>query len=226
MVAPSRRSLSSSSSCSEYGRKHREVEVPADDRGHRQRPFGLLAQVGHPLGHHLADAGGEPDLVEVDRQAPDAVVALGEDPFLGQVKDHLDDEEGVPPGLPSQGVGQGHTVVGQRVAGGRFHEADDLEVLETDQGETLDCRFAVEPGQKRCQRMGAGQVAVPEGADHGQRHGLRRMGQLPEELEAGRVGPVQIVEHDEKRGLRRGRGQKAHHGLHDHEALGVGLGRR
>jgi hypothetical protein len=33
------------------------------------------------------------------------------------------------------------------VAGGRFHEADDLEVLETDQRETLDRRFAMQPGQ-------------------------------------------------------------------------------
>ena len=71
---------------------------------------------GHALGHHLADAGGEPDFVEVDRQSPDAVVALGEGPLLGQVNDHLDNEEGVPPGLSPQGVGQGHPVVGQPCA--------------------------------------------------------------------------------------------------------------
>jgi hypothetical protein len=34
------------------------------------------------------------------------------------------------------------------VAGGRFHEADDLEVLETDERDTLDRRFAVKPRQK------------------------------------------------------------------------------
>ena len=69
-------------------------------------------------------------------------------------------------------------------------------------GTRFDRRFAMQPGQKRSQRMGTGQVAVPECADDGHGHWLRRMGQLTEQLQAGCVGPVQIVEHHEERGLR------------------------
>ena len=96
--------------------EHRKVEVPADDRGHGQRSLGLFTQGGHPLGHHLADTGGEAELVKVDRQAPRAFVVLDEGSFLGQVTDHLDDEEGVAPCLPSQRMGQGHALVGQACA--------------------------------------------------------------------------------------------------------------
>ena len=71
--------------------------------------------------------------------------------------------------------------------------------------------------------MRLGEIAVSEGPHHGHPHGRRRSSQMTQELEAGRVGPVEIVEHDEKRRRLRYGGEQPPDALHHQEALGVGI---
>ena len=67
------------------------------------------------------------------------------------------------------------------------------------------------------------QVALPEGPHHQHRHGDGRGHQVAQQLQAGGVHPVQVVEdHDEGR-LGGGQGQETGHAFEDQEAIGVGV---
>ncbi len=203
--------------------QHGEIEVAPDHRGHRKSPLDLGAQIGHAVGYDLSDAPGESDLVQVGREMPHAVGALDERPVLGEMADQLDDEEGVASRLSPKGVGKPDPFLGHRVARCSLQQADDLDLLQPAKTEALHRRLPAKVCEERGEGMRSGEIAVSEGSHHRHPHGCRRPGQMTQELETGRVGPVEIVEHDEKRRRLRHGGKQPPDALHHQEPLGVGI---
>ena len=169
-----------------------EVELASDDGGQAEHPSGFGAQAGHAGRDHLLDArrqehlrrAGPPRsrLVPVDRTA------------VLEVAQHLAHEEGVPVGLLVDGVSQRQAALREIVTGRRLQEADHLVVLETPQGDAID------PGlpAQRAQRLDheGRELRVAIGADDEQTQRITHLDHVTQQLEARRVGPLHVVEHE------------------------------
>ena len=76
-------------------------------------------------------------------------------------------------------------------------------------------RVAMEPGGRLCQRIVGSEIGLPVGT-HDQQAGADEVGRdVAEEQQRCRVRPVEVVEDDHRRALRRHRGQQPHHGRHE-----------
>ena len=134
------------------------------------------------------------------------------------------DEEGVAVGLPVDGVGQLQALLGQVVAGRRLQVLDHLVVVEALQGDAADPGLPAQRPEGLGQRVGRGQLGVSVGADDEQPQGVGLLHQVAQQLQAGRVGPLQVVEHEHHGTLLAGRGQDAEHRGVQQVALGLGVG--
>ena len=94
-----------------------EVEVAADHRGQRQHPFGFPAQPSDPSADHGVHARRQRHLIERHRGDPAALAVACEGAGVGEVAQHLTDEERVAAGLAVHLGGEHHR--GARRARGR-----------------------------------------------------------------------------------------------------------
>ena len=97
-----------------------------------------------------------------------------------------------------------------------------VEPVEID---ALDAAAAPQIGEYSRERMPAVDVGVAVG--HDDQHG--RLGRevrdgVAEELNAGRVGPVRVVEHEHERLLGRDRAHEIDHRVEEQEPFGLGIG--
>ncbi len=155
------------------------------------------------------------------------VVVLRERAGLGEVADHLDQEERVAGGLAAQRLDQGDAVVGHLVPG---------RVARADRG--CRCRR----GRRRSSRSTLGSrrrsASAPVSGWARDRSLSRKVpttvhrhrdpgrDQVAQHLQAGGVDPVQVVEHQHDRRVRRGEREQAGHAFEDQEPLGVRVAAR
>ena len=140
-------------------------------------------------------AGREP----LDAPADDLADALGDaDPVvvrarLEQVAQHLLDEERVALGLGEHAGGEPRL----RVADPAADQARGRARVEPVQGDPLGARLAPQVGEQRGQRVTSPEVGLAVRADEQQRGRLRRGGQVGEQPQRRRIGPVQVVEDEQ-----------------------------
>ena len=169
---------------------------------------------------------GRSRFVQIRRQYPAAGAVLRERAGLGEVDDHLEQEERVAAGLAAQRLDQGDAIVGHLMPCRVGEQIENIGVIEAEQSDTLDTGLAAQFGQRAGERMGAGQVTLAEGAHHQHRHRLPRRDQVAQHLQAGGVDPVQVVEHQHDRCVRGGEREQAGIAFEEQEALGVRVAAR
>ena len=148
-------SSSSSSDVSAGPGQHVEVEVPADHRGQRQHPLGVVSQPPDACADHHTDAGGQGHLFDGVPCDPPAGGVLVDRPGLGEVTEHLGHEERVAVGLAVHRMGETHGGVIEGVPGGGFHERDDAGVVESGQLDAGDAVLSMQRRERLEQRVGA-----------------------------------------------------------------------
>jgi len=135
--------------------QHIELEVPADHRGQRQHPLGVVSQSPDPCADDHTHTGGQGQGIEGVLCDPPAGGVLGDRPGLGQVTKHLAHEERVAVGLAVHRMGETRRRVIEGVPGGGLHEGEDAGVVQSGQ---LHAGHAVVSMQRRQgleQRVGA-----------------------------------------------------------------------
>ena len=137
---------------------------------------------------------------------------------------HLAHKEGIAVGLPIDGVGQLDCVVSESMPGGGFHQGHHPSVVETAEIDPPDSVQPAEGGQGLDQRLGVGQFAVPIGPEHDQPHGYVGGGQVPKQLQAALVGPLEVVENKDHRLVFAHQGEQPDGGGKQEEPFGVRVG--
>ena len=204
--------------------QHIEVEVPPDHRRSRKHALGLLPEPADPGADHLADAVGQRRVTEVGDRRPMSGVVLVDLPGLVQVAEHLAHEERIAVRLPAQGSSQAGAGVVEGVTCGRLHQRDHARLIEPGQIDAGDARLPAEGGKRFEQRMGPGEPAVPVGGEDEHPQRLLGRAQVTQQLQAGAVRPLEVVQDEYHRLGTRDHGQEADDGGKEHVALGVGLG--
>jgi hypothetical protein len=180
--------------------------VPDPPSGDRRDPQHLLGR-GRPLLH-----AGQQDVGQAQWQRL-AVQPRGEQ-LLGV--------EGV-------ALGPGHDVVDGRlrkIGGQPAHEGTDVGVREGGQLDPLDARQAHELGEQRTERMTAVQVVGAVGGDHGDRLVDQPGQQVAQQVAAGPVGPVHVLQDHQQGPGRRELADQAGHRLEELEPAVVDRLRR
>ena len=126
--------------------EHIEIEVPANHRGQRQHPPGVVPESPDPCTNHHPDAVGQGHLFEGVRSDPPTSGVLVDRPRFREVAKQLGHEERVAVGLAMHRIGETHRRVIEGVPGGGLHERHDAGVVEPLQ---LDARDAVLSMQRR-----------------------------------------------------------------------------
>ena len=116
-----------------------------------RRPITSRMLIGRPDVRRSWLATQRPLLVLIDR------------PRLGEVPDHLTDEERVAVGLGQQRIAQRDTLFGHLVAGRRLEQREELVVSEAAQREPLDARLPVQRRESLGERVVGAEVGVAEG---------------------------------------------------------------
>ena len=156
---------------------------------------------------------------------PAAGGVLDDGTGLGEFPQHFGHEEGVAVGLPVDLMGERHPGVVELVAGGGLQEGHHVGVVEALEHEGRHPgRFAEQCPERLGQRVRGRELGVAVGADHQQPGGGRVGHHVAEQLEAGLVGPVQVVEEHHDRVLGARRIEEGHGGGVEEVALGVGVG--
>ena len=137
---------------------------------------------------------------------------------VGEVPDHLLDEEGVALGLVVQ---RGQEAVVRGPAAERGDERAGLAHVEPSERELLQRAFAAQSGEQAGERLVGLRVAHRGHEQHPLRRG--RPHEVADELERGVVGPVQIVEHHEQRRRAGDLGQQRGQRVEEPQAARVGL---
>ena len=153
--------------------------------------------------------------------------ALHERTGLDEVDEDLADEEGVALGLGRDHPGEHLDLGGVDVAAtGLGEEQRDLVAVEAGQVDPRHRRLAPEVGERGGERVGAVEVGVAVGADHEHPGVAQVADQVAQEQQAGLVGPVEVVEHDQHGGVVAGPGEQVGDRPEEAEPLGVGVGPR
>ena len=84
-------------------------------------------------------------------------------------------------------------------SGGRRHEIDHLAHRQPVEVDPLDRRLPAEVGEQIDQTMAAQELARSVRADKSHRQLVAGTSEVPQELQRGRVGPVQVVQHRHRR---------------------------
>ena len=180
-------------------------DPPHDERGHVVR----VACVANPR--------------QVPAPAPRPGVE-GEQPAPDQLLEELNHEERVPGGLVVDQAGERSHLLGRAADGvcGEGHQVLDGDRLQHHLLHA-DPRLAnlLDGGPQRVRGV---DLVVAIGAEHQKVAGVRRGEQGPEQLEAGEVGPLKIVEEQDQRMLRGA--ERGDEGVEHHPEAFLGLERR
>ena len=120
--------------------EHIEIEVPADHRGQRQHPPGIVSQSPDACTDHHPDAGGQGHLLDGVRCDPPTSGVLVDRPRFREVTKHLGHEERVAVGLAMHRIGETDSRAIEGVPGSGLHQRHHARVVESRQ---LDARHAV-----------------------------------------------------------------------------------
>ena len=202
----------------------REVERRADHRADREGLVHRVGQPGEPPADDLAHALGDAEVGDRARGGPAPVVVLHDRAGLGEVAQHLTDEERVALGLGVQRRGEIPAALGELVTGDVRHEAGDLVLVEALEVEAVDAGLAPEVAEHVRERMAAVEVGVAVRAEEEHAHRRRRPEQVTEQDERRLVGPVQVVEHEHHGRRGRDLGEQVGDRVEQPEALGLGVG--
>ena len=107
---------------------------------------------------------------------------------------------------------------------GALHELLDPARVQAAEVQPGDTALPAEVGQHVGQRMAAVEVGVAVGGQDEHPHRRDRAQEVAQQEQRRLVGPVQVVEHEDDRGVVRAGGQQVGDGLEQAVALGVGLG--
>ncbi len=166
------------------------------------RGDGPQQRLGHPAAGYRRDAGqGLHRWVEpFESGMQDIRQRSGKGRRVRPALDQLLGEVGValrPGQHPLQGG------LRQHPAGDRLTELGQLVVGEGRQLDVVDLRVPQQFGQDRAQRMTPVQIVGAVGADHQQVLPPQPGEQEPQDVAAGRIGPVQVLDHQHQRTFRR-----------------------
>nr|WP_246086001.1 hypothetical protein [Pseudonocardia hydrocarbonoxydans] len=190
------------------GLQHVQRELAADHRGQGEQGPGVVGQPAQPTFQHVADRRGD-----VRRARPGVQAALA-----AQQLDQLDEEERVALGTPAQVLGQ--PGVGQPAVGEQLPDLGDRQPVERQPG---DGALPGQVGEGVDQRVGALVGRVAQRRDHQHRQRRDPADEEAQQVQRERVGAVQVVEDDEQRPVRGGRGQRTGDLLEQLGAAGVGV---
>ena len=117
-------------------------------------------------------------------------------------------KKGLPPVSARRTVGELHALVVDAVPGGDREQGNDFRIRQSGERDPLDALLAIERGERPGQRTLRADIGVAVGRDDQDRRHAELADEVPEELQAAAVGPVQVVEHDHDRPRRRQRGEQ------------------
>ena len=196
------------------------LKLPADDRRGGQDPINLLPQGEGAVTEEVAHADGKPVRPESTSGQPVAVGSDGDHTGLGKVPQHLSDEKGIAIGLRHQGVAQGQAVAIQLMAGHPLHELQDLGAVQSGELDPVHPALPVQPDQKIGQGIRRCRLFTSKRRHEDDTNGFLGTHHPPQERDTRRVGPVQVIEHDDQGILHRCLGQGLQDGLVQHGAFG------
>ena len=136
----------------------------------------------------------------------------------------LGDEEGIAVRLTPQRVSECHAGLVHLVAGRGLYQFEDLVVPQATEVDPVHRRLAVQVGQQHRERMARAQIARPVGSDDQAPQVPAGPEKVTEQRKARGIGPLQVVEDDEDRGVRTRQLEGGGDGLDQEELLGVRLG--
>jgi hypothetical protein len=175
------------------GRDHGDVEGPTDDGGHREQLLGHHRQVGDPPPDHELDTGWDgscrPDRVRV-RQ-----------PALGREEiDQLLHEQRVPTRAVVHHLGDLHRHVDVGAAGEPVGEGRSVQAVQLDVNASASTGHLTEAVDERVRRV----LLQRSGRDGEERlRGVEIGGDVLQQPQRRRIGPLQIVDHQQYRHRRR-----------------------
>jgi hypothetical protein len=137
------------------------------------------------------------------------------------VAQQLGDEERIAVGLPGDLVGQPEPGVVELVSRRRLHDLDHLRLRQTSQRYPLDSVLAAQVCKQLGEWMPASDVRLPVGADEEQPNRGRGPHDVAHQLQRRLVRPVQVVEDEHDRRLRRGGLEQAGDRPEEQVALGL-----
>ena len=182
----------------EQASQQAQFERPTDHRGRGEHPIGRVRQAVQAPADHLLDA-----LRNAQRSAAacgcGVLHAVVREHLLQQQAGDLADEQRVALGLLMDRVDPGGR---QGSVASQTHHASRLGARQAGQAQALEAGLARQFAQGRRQRMLARQLDVAVGDEH--QHPARREARRQEfqQAQRRRVGPVQVVEHQQQRGHR------------------------
>ena len=204
------------------GGQQAELEVSTDDRRQREDLECVVAQGGDASPDDLAHARGESDLGHRNHDRPVAVHRFGQRTGLDQVAQHLADEEGISRGLVSQGLCEDPSLLAEVVARDQCQQFGELRAGDAGEREALDAWLAPKSGDeiKKCVRCR--DVGIPVRAQN-QQPAVDVRGDVPKEQEGGRIGPVEVIEHEDHGDLPGHRCQRRRYPREPQVAFGLGF---
>ena len=204
--------------------EHVDVELAPDDGRGAQQTLGVGAEPGDAPADDLVDALRQLERGQARRRRPAPRAVALDRARLGEVPDHLAEEERVAAGLAVELVGERGAAVVERVAGRGLEQGLGLLRAQAREREALDAGLAPQVGEQLGQRC-ARRPRLAVGGHHQQRHRGRRPVQVADERERRARGPVQVVEDEQDRGVGGAAVQQLDRGAEEQIALGLGVGR-
>ena len=174
----------------------RERHLLPDHGGHRQRHARRLAEPGDAAIDHVPEEGRDHDAVEFAKRP--AIVRRAEQRFLLQRPEELGREQRVALGVPVQVGDQARLVRGGKAVAGRDEGAQGGRV-EAPQIEPEPVRLAHQRRKLHGEGVAPRQLVAPVGDEQQDRPVPQAGGEMPEELQAGGIGPMEIFEQEEGR---------------------------
>ena len=202
-----------------------EIELQPEYRRGAQHVVGAVVEHREAPTDHVTYAFGHARFR--DRPGGDPMPAVIDDGAgLGEVQEHLLKEERVALGLVPEQRAELAALVLERVTAGGLHEAQDLALVEPAERHAVDAGDAAQVGEGRGERVAAGHIGVAVGADHREAHRCGRTRNPHEQLDTRRVGPMEVIEHEQCRRLLRGAHEQVDDALEQAHARQLGVARR
>ena len=172
------------------------LELPPDHRPEAEYPQHLIPQTFDSSTHHITDTSRQPQLIEVAGDRPTAVVPKHNAAGFTQVAQELASEERVSIGLAPKRVRESNAVVIEHMTSGRRHQLDHLVIFKPLQHHPGDTRSAVEISQQRVEQITAPEIGLAISTYDRHVHRKRGCDYMSQQIEARRIGPMEIVKHN------------------------------
>ena len=108
-----------------------EIEVPANDRGAREHPLGVVTEPADPLTYDLADARREVGVGEIEVRVPASFVVAKERTGFGEMAEDLPGEERIAVRVAPERVREVRDIVVELVARSSLEHCQNRSIVET-----------------------------------------------------------------------------------------------